>query len=90
MIDLNPREPLVWAFGRGAARESVAVQGRLRFSRAEGCFAAAACLRDGGLQRILADAEPDPLPITALQPPERHVPARMRRCEEFLVENLAG
>ena len=41
IIDLNPADPFVFHFGRGAGRQTVRVDGRLRFAGAQACLAAA-------------------------------------------------
>ena len=99
IIDLNARDPFSWAFLQGRRESIVRVNGRLRFSRAETClraarlgfgiarspaFAAFPHLRSGALVPVLEAFEPEPLPIHAIYPNARHLPAKVRVFLDFL------
>jgi DNA-binding transcriptional LysR family regulator len=105
IIDLNPKDPFVLDFGRGAARQTVRVDGRLRFSSAQACLAAARAglgiarspafaavddLRAGHLQSLLCAFEPEPLPIHVAYPHARHLAAKVRAFIDFLAQRFAG
>lgn len=104
IIDLNPRDPFLWPFRAGQREQTVRVDGRLRFARAEAClraaragfgiarspaFAALPDLRSGALVPILEAYEPAPLPINAIYPHARHLPVKLRRFLDFLAARLA-
>jgi DNA-binding transcriptional LysR family regulator len=104
IIDLNARDPFVWAFLTGRRESAVRVNGRLRFSRAETClraarlgfgisrspaFAAIPHLRSGALVPVLEAFEPEPLPINAVYPHARHLPAKVRAFLDFLSPRMA-
>jgi len=105
IIDLNPRDPFVFDYGRGAGRQPVRVDGRLRFSSAEACLAAARAgfgitrapafaavhdLRAVRLQSLLCTFEPEPVPIHAVYPQTRHLAAKVRAFVDFLALRFAG
>jgi DNA-binding transcriptional LysR family regulator len=105
VLDLNSRDPFVRGFLDGERRVEVRVHGRLRFSRAEAClaaaradcgvarepaFAAAEDLRSGQLIPLLPGFEPPPLPIHVVYPHARHLPAKVRVFVDFLAERFAG
>jgi DNA-binding transcriptional LysR family regulator len=105
IIDLNPRDPFVFQFGRGSNRRAVRVDGRLRFSSAEACLAAARAgfgvtrapafaavedLRAGRLRSVLCEFEPEPVPIHVVYPHARHLPAKVRVFVDFLVQRFSG
>jgi len=105
IIDLNRRDPFVLDFGRGAGRQTVRVDGRLRFAGAQACLAAARAgfgvartpafaavddLRAGRLQPLLSAHEPEPLPIHVVYPHARHLAAKVRAFVDFLVQRFAG
>ena len=105
ILDLNQRDPSHWPFLDAGRRLDVQVQGRLRFSRAEAClaaaregwgiarepaFAAAEDLCSGRLAVVLAAFEPAPLPIHAVYPHARHLAAKVRAFVDFLAERFAG
>ena len=105
IIDLNMRDPQVWAFGSGAALEEVRVQGRLRFSSADACLAAALAgfgvthtpafvaadsLRDGLLTPLLCNHEPATIHIHAVYPHARHLSSKVRAMVDFLAARFAG
>src|SRR6202011_795788 len=59
IITLSLRDPFVWKFGRGDRRHDLRVDGRLRFSSAHACLAAA---RAGfGIARVPAFVAADDL-----------------------------
>ena len=99
IIDLNFREPHRWPFRTG----KVAVSGRLAFSNASACLAAAeaglgiasvpdfvadAALADGRVVAILTDFDPPPLGVFALYPSGRHLPAKVRVLVDFMAKAL--
>ena len=99
IIDLNFREPHRWPFRTG----KVAVSGRLAFSNASACLAAAeaglgitsvpdfvadAALADGRVMAILTDFDPPPLGVFALYPSGRHLPAKVRVLVDFMAKAL--
>ncbi|MBS0295476.1 MAG: LysR family transcriptional regulator [Proteobacteria bacterium] len=105
VLDLNLRDPSHWPFVENGRRIDVRVQGRLRFSRAEAClaaaregwgiarepaFVAAEDLRAGRLKLVLPAFEPQPLPIHAVYPHARHLAAKVRVFVDFLAERFAG
>ena len=107
IIDTNFSEPLVWRFraaGDGAPIK-VAVTGRLRFSNAEACLAAAeaglgvahipsfmagASLRAKRLAPLLQAFEDAPRGVYALYPPGRRLAFKVRALIDFLVERFRG
>jgi DNA-binding transcriptional LysR family regulator len=104
IIDLNARDPFLWVFRDGRRESAVRVSGRLRFSRAETClraarlgfgiarspaFAAVPYLRSGALVPVLETFEPEPLPINAIYPHARHLPAKVRAFLDFLGPRMA-
>jgi DNA-binding transcriptional LysR family regulator len=77
----------------------------LRFSSAQAClaaaragfgitrapaFAAADDLRAGRLWSLLAEFEPEPVPIHVVYPQARHLPAKVRAFVDFLVQRFSG
>lgn len=99
IIDLNFREPHRWPFRTG----KVSVSGRLAFSNASACLAAAeaglgiasvpdfvadAALAEGRLVPILTDFDPPPLGVFALYPSGRHLPAKVRVLVDFMAGAL--
>jgi len=105
IIDTNFRDPFVWQFRQDGATLSVAVTGRLRFSNAEACVAAAAAglgiarvpsfiagagFRSGLLRPLLTAMEPAPLGLYALYPPGRHLARKVRALIDFLADRFQG
>jgi DNA-binding transcriptional LysR family regulator len=105
VLDTNLADPTLWGFGRGAQRREVRVHGRLRFSGARAClaaaragfgvahapaFAAAEDLRAGRLQALLCDFEPDMIHVHAVYPHARHLAAKVRAFVDFLATRYAG
>ncbi|MFZ5719580.1 MAG: LysR family transcriptional regulator [Pseudomonadota bacterium] len=105
ILDSNMRDPNLWRFGpHGDARE-VRVHGRLKFSGAEACvaaavagfgiarspaFAAADELRAGRLVPVLCNFEPELIHVYAVYPHARHLAAKVRAFVDFLAERYAG
>jgi DNA-binding transcriptional LysR family regulator len=105
ILDLNRRDPHVWAFGTGAHRTDVRVNGRLRFAspymsvaaaRAgfgiaqEPAFAAADELRKGRVVALLKKHEPEPIAVYAVYPHARHLASKVRVFVDFLAQRFAG
>jgi DNA-binding transcriptional LysR family regulator len=95
----------VFDFGRGPSRQAVRVNGRLRFSGAQACLAAARAgfgiarapafaavddLRAGRLKSLLCEFEPEPLPIHVVYPQTRHLAAKVRAFIDFFAQRFAG
>lgn len=87
------------------AASSVTVRERMRFSNAEACviaavaglgitrvpsFVAGDALRDGRLQRILPDLDPDPRGLFAIYPPGRHLASKVRVLVDYLATCFRG
>ena len=100
VLDTNFRDPHRWQFAGGV---QVAVAGRLIFSNATVCLAAAeaglgvACmpdfvahesLRAGRVERVLMGHEDTPLGIFAMTPSGRHPAAKVRVLVETLARGL--
>jgi DNA-binding transcriptional LysR family regulator len=105
ILDLNIREPFVWAYGTGKKRIEVKVNGRLRFSHPFICVAAARAgygiarapafvaaddLRAGRVVSLLRDFEPDPVSIHAVYPHTRHLASKVRVFVDFMAQRFAG
>jgi DNA-binding transcriptional LysR family regulator len=105
VLDTNAADPAVWRFGTGAGRFEVRMRGRLRFSGARACvaaalagfgvarapaFAAAAELRAGRLQALLCEFEPEPIHVHAVYPHGRHLASKVRAFVDFLARRYAG
>jgi DNA-binding transcriptional LysR family regulator len=105
ILDSNARDPSVWSFGSGGARQDIRVAGRLRFNGAEACvaaavagfgiarspaFAAAEDLRAGRIVPLLCDVEPEPIHVHAVYPHARHLAAKVRAFVDFLAERYEG
>ncbi|MEO1911288.1 MAG: LysR family transcriptional regulator [Paracoccus sp. (in: a-proteobacteria)] len=99
ITDLNFAQPDDWQFQDGSRRVTLSLPGRLRFSNAEACvsaaiaglgvtrvpdFIAAPAIRDGALTQLFAPMTPQQVPIMAITPPGRHMPARVRLLVDFL------
>jgi DNA-binding transcriptional LysR family regulator len=100
ILDTNLRDPARWPF-RGGARAPVS--GRLAFSDATACLAAAEAglglalspdfvalpaLAAGRVEAVLGDHADEPIPVHALTPSGRHLPARTRLLIEALARGL--
>jgi DNA-binding transcriptional LysR family regulator len=106
IIDTNFREPLLWRFrGRDDASSAVTVAGRLRFSNAEACLAAAEAglgiarapsfmagsrLRAGVLKPLLRAYEARQHGVFAIYPAGRHLATKVRVLVDFLAERFRG
>lgn len=101
ILDSNFADGASWRFARGV---TVPIQGRLRFSNAEACAAAATIglglvqgpsfvagerIRKGQLVPVLADHEADPLALWAVYTTGRHLAAKVRVMVDFLVSRLS-
>ena len=102
IIDTNFADPGKWPFkSKTGQTEGKRVEGRIRFSNAEACLAAAeaglglACIpgfvagdaiRAGRIMRILQDFEPEPYDVYVLYPHSRHLSAKVRLLVDMLVE----
>ena len=99
IIDLNFREPHRWSFKTG----KVAVAGRLAFSNATACLAAAeaglgiasvpefvadVALAEGQVVPLLTAFEPPLLGVYALYPSGRHLPAKLRVLVDFMAKAM--
>ncbi|HXP97934.1 MAG TPA: LysR family transcriptional regulator [Telmatospirillum sp.] len=107
IIDTNFREPYLWRFrgGTESAETTVSVSGRLRFSNAEACLAAAEAglgiaripsflagprFRTGDVVPLLQDWEDRPLGVHVLYPPGRHLAHKVRVLVDFLAAQFRG
>jgi DNA-binding transcriptional LysR family regulator len=104
IIDTNLRDPLVWRFAGGdGAPEAVGVRGRLRFSDATTClaaaeaglgiahvpsFVAARSLRAGRVRPLMREREDEPFAVFVLYPPGRYLAAKVRVLVDFLAERF--
>ena len=100
IIDTNFREPLKWRFHRKDCSEvEVVVTGRLFMSSAEACLSAAENgfgivrvpsfmagpkFEAGKLVPLLLDFEDEPIPISVIYPPTRHLAVKLRVFIDFL------
>lgn len=107
IIDTNFPDPSRWRFMLPQDKEAllVPVAGRLRFSNAQACLAAAAaghgiayvpsfvagpCIRDGKVTQLLAGWEDTPRAVHALYPPARHLASKVRVLVDFLANSFRG
>lgn len=111
IIDANYHDPSHWPFRLPNAqagvgdRTMIAVSGRLRFSNAQACLAAATAglglarvpsfvagdaIRAGQVLRVLEDMEDQPMGVHALYPPAKHLAHKVRALVDFLAENFHG
>lgn len=107
IIDTNFRDPLVWQFraDNSSKPTMIKVGGRLRFSSADACLAAAEAglgiarvpsfmagprIRAGTVKPLLRAFEDQPLGIHALYPPNRHLATKVRVFVDFLVDRFRG
>ena len=106
IIDSNFREPLLWRFrAPDGASLTQTVSGRLRFSNAEACLAAAEAglgiarvpsfmagprLRAKALTPLLKAFEPPASVIHAVYPAGRHLAVKVRTLVDFLVQHFRG
>lgn len=107
VLDTNFRDPLVWRFRDPSSREQLAinVSGRLRFSSADACLAAAEkglgvarvpsfmagpCFRTGRVVPVLQQFEDSPSGIHVIYPPGRHLALKVRVLVDFLSARFHG
>jgi DNA-binding transcriptional LysR family regulator len=105
IIDTNVPDPSLWRFSANVAPREVRVEGRLRFSGAQACvaaavagfgitrtpaFAAADDLRTGRLTALLCDFEPPVIHVHAVYPHARHLAPKVRAFVDFLAKRYAG
>jgi DNA-binding transcriptional LysR family regulator len=107
VLDTNFRDPFVWRFHDPSSGEQFAinVRGRLRFSSADACLAAAEkglgiarvpsfmagpCFRAGRVMPLLQQFEDRPLGIHVIYPPGRHLALKVRVLIDFLSERFHG
>jgi DNA-binding transcriptional LysR family regulator len=107
IIDTNFRDPLSWRFRIGSDQQpfTTDVQGRLHFSNAEACIAAAeaglgiarvpsfvagARLRAGTVSPVLGDYEEESRGLYAVYPPARHLALKVRVLVDFLANAFRG
>lgn len=109
IIDTNFHEPTLWRFrarpdaADGDTAAPVAVRGRLAFSNAETCLAAAAAglgiarvpsfiagpsFRRGDVRPVLTAFEDAPLGVHVIYPAGRHLARKVRVLVDFLVSRL--
>jgi DNA-binding transcriptional LysR family regulator len=101
---LYSQQPDVWSFMRDGQQASVAMQGRVRVSAAEGLRAAVLAdlglsavsdwmfapeLADGTVRRVLADWSLPPVDLWAVFPAGRLTSAKVRQFAAFVEEALA-
>jgi DNA-binding transcriptional LysR family regulator len=106
IIDTNFREPFIWRFHcKDGSIMAVPVKGRLRFSNAEACLAAAAaglgiarvpsfmagpCFRAGTVKPLLQQFEDRSFGVYLLYPPGRHLALKVRVLVDFLAARYRG
>lgn len=106
IIDANFRDPWHWHFADPAGGVlALPIVGRLRFSNAEACLAAAEAglgiarvptfiagprLRDGHVVPVLAHRENAPLAVHVVYPPARHLALKVRALVDFCVTQFRG
>ncbi|TRB37609.1 LysR family transcriptional regulator [Rhizobium rhizogenes] len=107
IIDTNFRDPLTWRFKHHADPQAILadVHGRIQFSNAEACVAAAeaglgiarapsfvagARLRAGAVRPVLSDFEDEPRGLYAVYPPGRHLALKVRVLVDFLANAFRG
>lgn len=106
IMDTNQRDPNRWTLAdENGAPANVPVQGRLRYSNAEACLAAAEAglgiamspsfvsgpaIAAGHVAPVLLQFEPPPLGAYALYPHNRHLAAKVRALVDFLADHFRG
>jgi DNA-binding transcriptional LysR family regulator len=106
IIDSNFREPLIWRFRhKNGVQTAVTVSGRLRFSNAEACLAAAEAglgiaripsfiagprFRSHSLKPLLLPFEDGPYGVHVLYPAGRHLALKVRVLVDFLAARYRG
>jgi DNA-binding transcriptional LysR family regulator len=92
-----------WKFGRGKASKSVPIRSRFSVNTAEAAldaailgagvtrvlsYQAAKAIKDGGLQIVLEQFEPEPLPVSILHSEQTFMPQKIRSFIDFAVPLL--
>ncbi|MCF6367570.1 LysR family transcriptional regulator [Rhizobium halophilum] len=107
IVDSNFRDPTSWRFRTVDREQAIAteVKGRLHFSNAGACLAAAEAglgiarvpsfvagdsLRAGKLRSVLAEYEDEPRGLYAVYPPGRHLALKVRVLVDFLAAAFKG
>jgi DNA-binding transcriptional LysR family regulator len=107
ILDTNFRDPFVWRFRDPSSREQLAinVSGRLRFSSADVCLAAAEkglgiarvpsfiagpLFQAGRLMPLLQKFQDSPYSIHVIYPPGRYLALKVRVFVDFLSERFHG
>lgn len=105
ILDANMPDPTVWKFGPHGDTRDVRVHGRLKFTGADACvaaavqgfgilrtpaFAAADALRAGDLVPLLCSYEPEMIYVHAVYPHARHLASKVRVFVDFLARRYAG
>ncbi|HZG29888.1 MAG TPA: LysR family transcriptional regulator [Ensifer sp.] len=107
IVDTNFRDPTTWRFRAPDGKPPIAVEvrGRLHFSNAEACLAAAeaglgiarvpsfvagASLRAGTVRSVLRDYEEEPRGLYAVYPPARRLALKVRVLVDFLSDAFRG
>lgn len=106
IIDANFRDPWHWHFADGeGGTVAIPIAGRLRFSNAEACLAAAEAglgiarvptfiagprIRDGRVVALLPGMEAAALAIHVVYPPARHLALKVRALVDFCVDRFRG
>lgn len=105
ILDANAPDASLWSFGKPGDVTNVRVHGRLKFTGADACvaaarlgfgivrtpaFAAADDLREGRLIPVLCGFEPATIHVHAVYPHARHLAPKVRIFVDFLVERYAG
>jgi DNA-binding transcriptional LysR family regulator len=105
IMSTSVRSVAEWRFREGGREHVVRYSPRLRVNDVEAMLAASCdgfgiaralsyqvepLLRAGALHRILADFEPEPLPVHLVLPSSRHMPPRLRAFVDFAVARFAA
>lgn len=104
IIDTNLKEPFVWRFRMPTGEITpIPVTGRLRYSNATACLAAAeaglgiacvpsfiaeASIGSGSVQPLLNDFTDEPYGVYVIYPPGRHLATKVRTFITFLTESF--
>jgi DNA-binding transcriptional LysR family regulator len=105
IIDTNTADPTAWRFSVDGRPREVRVRGRLRFSGANACvaaaragfgvtrspaFAAADDLRAGRLKALLCPFETETVHVHVVYPHARHLAPKVRAFVDFLARRYSG
>lgn len=107
IVDTNFSDPLSWRFKSGGEQKPIVteVRGRLHFSNAEACIAAAeaglgiariptfvagASLRAASVRSVLSQFEDEPRGLYAVYPPARHLALKVRVLVDYLANAFRG